>query len=127
MHQNRKNPHRNARERGFIQNIDFATENIRYMIPTKYIENHKMPVYIAKIYHDDRVQELIVKAPNLRLAKKFAQPRVVVSKLAPDQIFEYVKSGSVLPGSDQNNDANTMSLFPVDFSLIAPKTPIESE
>lgn len=79
-----------------------------------------MPVYIAKIYQDNQIQEVIVRADNVRAAKRAAQPKVVVCKLTPEQVFEYMKSGVVFPNADLKRDTRTMDMFPVEFSLFKP-------
>ena len=79
-----------------------------------------MPVYIARIYHDNHIQEVIVKADSMRLAKKAAQPKMEVTKLNPEQLFNYAQSGLVLLDSDQTGDNRTIDMFPVDFNIVKP-------
>lgn len=77
-----------------------------------------MPVYIVRIYQDGQTQEVVVKADSMRAAKRAAQPKMVVSKLNPEQIFKYAQAGLVFLDPDCARDDRTKDMFPVDFSLV---------
>jgi len=59
-------------------------------------------------------------AANIKAAKKAAQPKIVITKLNPEQLFKYAKSGLVLLDSERNKECGTQDMFPEEFCLVKP-------